>query len=401
MSNALPEGWRVVRLLDVVSMPSGQVDPTRAPFRDQVLLAPDHIESGTGRIVKKETADDQSAISGKYQVEPGDIAYSKIRPALRKAALVDFCGTCSADMYPLRSSGDIDGSFLLAVILGEEFSAFASSVSGRSGIPKVNRVEMGEYTFALPPLTEQRNIAGILDSLDWASRSCEAVIAKLENVRRGMIGSLLSGWRSWIMKNVGSCFNVSSGITLSAERAPKGSAYPYLRVANIKRGFIDFSDVAKLQASASECYFYSLQPGDLMIVEGHANPNEIGRCALVRKVPSGVLYQNHLFRLRGEELDPRFSEMWLNSHIARRYWWANCSTSSGLNTINSKQLKALPVAVPPEEEQQRIVSIIEAHDERIAAERARLEKLRKLKAGLMDDLLTGRVRVDQLKDLPV
>ena len=69
--------------------------------------------------------------------------------------------------------------------------------------------------------------------------------------------------------------------------------------------------------------------------------------------------------------------------------------------ISSEIVRNMDFYVPSLEEQRRIVSIIEAHDERIAAERARLEKLRKLKAGLMDDLLTGRVRVDQLKDLPV
>ena len=70
-------------------------------------------------------------------------------------------------------------------------------------------------------------------------------------------------------------------------------------------------------------------------------------------------------------------------------------------SINSTQVKEFPVPLISLEEQQRIISIVQAHDERIAAERARLEKLRKLKTGLMDDLLTGRVRVGRLDELPV
>ncbi len=76
-------------------------------------------------------------------------------------------------------------------------------------------------------------------------------------------------------------------------------------------------------------------------------------------------------------------------------------TSESMVKISSAIVQNLDICVPSLEEQRRIVSIVDAHDERIAAERARLEKLRKLKAGLMDDLLTGRVRVNQLQDLPV
>ena len=76
-------------------------------------------------------------------------------------------------------------------------------------------------------------------------------------------------------------------------------------------------------------------------------------------------------------------------------------TSESMVKISSAIVRKLEFHVPSLNEQRRIVSVIEAHDERIAAEHARLEKLRKLKAGLMDDLLTGRVRVNQLKDLPV
>jgi type I restriction enzyme S subunit len=66
-----------------------------------ILVAPDHIESKTGRLLQKITASEQHAISGKYLFKPKDIVYSKIRPYLRKAILASFSALCSADMYPL------------------------------------------------------------------------------------------------------------------------------------------------------------------------------------------------------------------------------------------------------------------------------------------------------------
>ena len=111
---------------------------------------------------------------------------------MRKAALCDLSGICSADIYPLRPSEDIDSSYLLNIILSDRFSEFAESVSGRSGIPKVNRAELEEFWLVLPPVAQQRRIAEILDTLDEEIRSTERLIAKLEQAKQGLFYDLLT-----------------------------------------------------------------------------------------------------------------------------------------------------------------------------------------------------------------
>jgi len=103
----IPEDWQLRPMLSAVRVATGQVDPKVEPYRSMTLVAPDHIESNSGRLLKKETASDQRAISGKYLFVKGDIVYSKIRPYLRKAILADFDGLCSADMYPLKPASDV------------------------------------------------------------------------------------------------------------------------------------------------------------------------------------------------------------------------------------------------------------------------------------------------------
>ncbi|WP_172651292.1 restriction endonuclease subunit S [Rhodococcus opacus] len=85
----------------------------------------------------------------------------------------------------------------------------------------------------------------------------------------------------------------------------------------------------------------------------------------------------------------------MNSSYAKGYWRATCSTSSGLNTINSRQLKSMSVAIPPRSEQERIAAVLAVVNDRVDSERRELEKLRRQKQGLMSDLLNGRVRVPQ------
>lgn len=86
----IPAHWEVRRCY-CCHVTEGQVPPGDERFRDRIMIAPNHIESGTGRILYTETADEQGAISGKYLVRPGDIIYSKMAVGfdLANAILID------------------------------------------------------------------------------------------------------------------------------------------------------------------------------------------------------------------------------------------------------------------------------------------------------------------------
>ncbi|MBI4932914.1 MAG: restriction endonuclease subunit S [Actinobacteria bacterium] len=142
----------------------GQIDPREEPWASMVLVSPNHIEPDTGRIIGRETARDQSADSGKYVAAAGQILYSKIRPALNKAAIaVEDC-LCSADMYAMTPVPEVDVRYALNFILSKLFSDYASSIAMRVKMPKINREELADAPWLLPPLDEQRRIADFLDA---------------------------------------------------------------------------------------------------------------------------------------------------------------------------------------------------------------------------------------------
>jgi len=166
-SNGAAKKWKVTKLSECFEIVSGQVDPKEEPYRSMPLVAPNHLEQGTGRLICIETAKDQNAISGKYLFQSGDVVYSKIRPNLRKAFIAEFDGLCSADMYALRPLPDrIIARFLLSILLGEHFTSFALTRSVRTGIPKLNRQELSEYELPLPTIEDQRQIASHLEAIN-------------------------------------------------------------------------------------------------------------------------------------------------------------------------------------------------------------------------------------------
>ncbi len=205
------------------------------------LVAPDHIESETGRLIAKRSAADQGAISGKYLFKPGDVVYSKIRPYLRKAFLADFDGLCSADMYPLSPRGETDSRFVLATLLGHAFSAFADSASARSGIPKINRDELAEFGVATPPPVEQRAIAAALSDVDALLTKLDQLIAKKRDLKRAAMQQLLTGRRRlpgfagpWRTAPIEELADVDPG-ALPAGTAPD-FAFNYISLEDVDRG---------------------------------------------------------------------------------------------------------------------------------------------------------------------
>nr|QNO47050.1 hypothetical protein NBCJMJBN_00011 [Methanosarcinales archaeon ANME-2c ERB4] len=189
----IPVEWEVKYLMEIVAITEGQRDPKREPYHDWLLVAPDHIESKSGLLLTKKTAREQGAISGKYEFSCGDVVYSKIRPYLRKAVLVDFNGLCSADMYPLRPKEGVRSEFVLMVILGERFSRYAESVSERSGFPKINRKELSEFRVALPSGSEQNRMATFAKELSTSSVHNKTHLSKLRSIKTALMQDLLTG----------------------------------------------------------------------------------------------------------------------------------------------------------------------------------------------------------------
>lgn len=266
---------------------------------------------------------------------------------------------------------------------------------------------------------KQEKIATILTGIDTAIEKTEALIAKYQQIKAGLMHDLFTrgvlpngqlrppreqapelyqeaaiGWipREWNKSDCSLEFAIESGITLGQHRRPSKRPRAYLRVANVHRDELRLEDLAYLEVLSNESV-PTLQEFDLLIVEGHANRAEIGRCAMVTAEAAGLLFQNHLFRLRPHRLNHYYALDWLNSHYAMRHWETMCSTSSGLNTINRRMLGRMFVAVPSPDEQVLIAQKILGAKKRLGLEVQKLHKLRAQKSGLMYDLLTGKVPV--------
>lgn len=194
----IPAHWQLLKFGWCVTIVEGQVDPEDDEFSVWPLIAPNHVESGTGRLLALESAADQGAVSGKYQCRPDDVIYSKIRPALRKATLAPKACLCSADMYPMRVVRErLTPEYLLHYLLTDAFSVWAVLESNRVAMPKINRESFIELRMPVPPLDQQRtiveHIARETTRLDAVRAATERTIALLKERRTALIAAAVTG----------------------------------------------------------------------------------------------------------------------------------------------------------------------------------------------------------------
>ena len=193
----VPEHWEVARFVRQVNIAEGQADPKIEPYASMLMIAPNHVESGTGRLLSRETAYEQGAISGKYFCRAGDVVSSKIRPVLAKVLVAPTDCLCSADMYPLRPRNSLQRDYLFWLLLSTGFTAWSVLQSDRVAMPKINRQALNNVHIPLPPLSEQVSIVRHLieatakasGAIDRARRQIEL----MEEYRTRLIADVVTG----------------------------------------------------------------------------------------------------------------------------------------------------------------------------------------------------------------
>ena len=182
-----PSGWKWEHFVEVAAIQSNLVDPK--DYQHLPHIAPDNIECMTGRLLPYQTIGASGVFSSKHLFFSGCILYSKIRPALAKAVMVDFNGLCSADMYPIHPF--ISREYLHKYMLSDVFVTQSVSEDNRVAMPKINQAALSKVLVTVPPLAEQRRIVAKVDELMALCDRLEAQLGTAQTESRRLLEAVL------------------------------------------------------------------------------------------------------------------------------------------------------------------------------------------------------------------
>ena len=275
------------------------------------------------------------------------------------------------------------------------------------------------------PLTEQIKIAEVLDTLDSTIRQTQAIIDKLKQVKQGLLHDLLTrgiadngelrppqseaphlykesalGWipMAWRCETVGTAIESPprNGIYKPASDIGAGTLLVG-QTAFTSDGSVDFMLARRARVTNGECETFGLQESDLLVSRVFATREGVGQPVIIPRLAEPAVYESNMMRLRvrRELIASRLLFLWLK-HRTARAWIMSRAFASNQASINQETLCSVPLPLPSHEEQGAILAALGAQEGRLRNENLTLVKQRALKSGLMDDLLTGRVRVTAL-----
>lgn len=359
---------------DVCTVRSSLVDPTRPEFARLPHIAPDSIEKGSGRLLGYRTAREDGVTSGKYRFEAGDVLYSKIRPNLNKVALVDLAGVCSADMYALDVDRNLATPEYVAYVLrSQDFLDYATSLSNRANIPKLNREQLLRFDLHLPPVSEQRRIAAILDHADALRTKRRQVLTHLDaltpSIFREMFGDPARNPLGFPLATIRSLAEKFSDGPFGSNL--KSSHYvdagvPVVRLQNIGVGrYLDHDRAFVSEEHYATLSKHDCRPGDILI--GTLGDPNLRACIqpdfLSRALNKADCIQ---FRTDLRVADPVWA-CWLLNAPGTLSLAASLAHGQTRTRIAMGQLRELKVPVPPLDLQHEFAARVAA----VSASRAR------------------------------
>ncbi len=397
---SFPEEWDKKTLLDAVGMKKDLI--VAGPFGSNLKVS-DYMDEGIpiirlqnidyGKFIDKEIkyiSHEKARELAYHSFRAGDLVLAKLGDPIGKTCIVpDYFkdGIVVADVVRVRvADGLADKKFIMYSL--NSVATKNQLINGTIGStrPRVNLDQIRDIQILVPPLNEQRKIAAILSSVDAAIEQTDAIIAQTERMKTGLMQELFA--KKFDIAKLGDCsFKPEYGYTTSAIFQPVGPKF--IRITDLKDDGVDWASVPHCTCDEYVLKKYLLKPGDIIFARIGATT---GKNYLIKE-NINCIFASYLIRIRCKDmLLPDFLYQFLKTSA---YWnQINANKSGRLKEgINIPLLNGILIPLPSIQEQKKISLILSSIDERLDGEKKYRERLKKLKLGLMQDLLNGRVRV--------
>ena len=294
-------------------------------------------------------------------------------------------------------------NFIKYVIQSKRYWDWVSIMSTRSGQPGINSNEYSSFIIQLPPLKEQEKIASILSTVDEQIDNVDALIEKNKELKKGLLQTLLTKGightkfkkteigeipEAWKVKKIIDIANTTSGGTPSRAKKEyyENGIYPWVKTGELYNKYIskteEYITEDALKKSSAKLVpegaviiaMYGATIGKLSIAKRSVTTNQ-ACCSIICN--NNICYNEYLYyRLNFEK-----------ENII------NLGAGGAQPNISQDIIKNYKLAIPTRGEQQRIVLILSELDKKIDEYENKKQKLEELKRGLMQQLLTGKIRV--------
>jgi len=422
----LPEGWKQVPLRDVCRLGGGKTPrkSTDEYWSGDILWASPKDFNGP---YLSETEDKLSnkglRETSMSTYESGDIALV-VRSGVLKHTLpvaqLQHPATVNQDVKVLQPDTDIVISdYLHSILLYESPRIRTSCAKTGTTVESIETSFLKAYKIPIPPLPEQRRIVEVLSTVDEQIRQTNEIVEKTAELKTALVQRLIDEGigdekkasakvgplsikipKSWQVRRLDTLPSSASEVVQTGPYGSKlskseftNSGYKIYRQANINAGDFDRGEQYVTGSKYDELAKYQIDSGDVLLTR----MGTVGDTAVLPEEAEKGVMDYHLFRIRVDSsvcLPDYLAEVLRSSRIVK-HQIQSFSHGAIMDGLNTSLINELRVPIPPVEVQRTISNILSSIDETNLIEEQRHAQLKELKRGLMQDLLTGTVRVPE------
>jgi type I restriction enzyme S subunit len=365
--------------------------------------------------------------SGLSRFKVGDTLFAKITPCPEngKVAFVESLpaefGIGSTEFIVLSPKDGCHPRFLYHLVCCHEVRGRAAArMEGSTGRQRVpDEVFENRLLVPIPSPEEQAAIARVLDAVDTAIEQTHEAMKRGKELKDAVLQQfffralgetayadrpskiLPAGWELLPTEMLLEA-DPKNGVSPKASTQPPG--IPTFSIAAIRHGNVDLDNKEHLKyahLSDKVAEDYRVHKGDVLIVRGNANPELVGKAAIIDHYPDGCIYpditKRVVFRREGERtVTPEYAVLAWNHSVVHNQVLRRAKTSNGTLKINNRDVKQIVLPVPPPQEQTDIVNLTGAINRKVSGLCNLMDAYEQLKRSLMHDLLTGKVRAKHL-----
>jgi type I restriction enzyme S subunit len=334
---------------------------------DRIIVAPERLRGGVAYVglehIDGEFGEITAAMvhpgelrSAKFAFSPEHVLFGKLRPYLHKVARPDFEGVCSTDILPILPSPEVDRGYLFHLLRSPAVTRFATTRSVGVNLPRISPSTLLALPILLPPITEQRRIAAIIDKSDGVSRKRRKSISLLHQFLRSsfldVFGDPVRNDRAWPQMVLSEIASVERGkFSPRPRNDPRyyGGSYPFVQTGDISRSDGTVRQWHQTLNETGTAVSRSFPRGTIAM----AIAANIGDTAIVDfdfYCPDSVV----CISARSQSINPEYLEYCLR-FFKKRLEAAAPKTAQ--RNINLTVIRPLPLPVPPIELQTRFATL--------------------------------------------
>lgn len=396
----IPEDWEVKKLGEVIYLQGGYA------FKSELFTNVGVPIIRISDVGNNKVETDNSVcyepfnIPKEFVAKKGDVLIAMSGATTGKIGVYNYDGIAYINQrvgkFVVLNQNETSQEFISHIVRSEKFKENLTKEIAQGAQPNISGKQIQSIVLPIPnEKEEQTAIANALSDTDALINSLEKLIAKKRNIKQGAMQHLLKPKEGWEVKKLGSIGKPYGGLSGKSKTDFEDGKFPYIPFMNIMSNpIIDTSYVDYVNIGVNENQNKALK-GDLFFNGSSETPEEVGMCSvLLEDIPN--LYLNSFcfgFRLNKDSKENGlYLSYYFRSSEGRKLFYSMAQGATRYN-LSKSNFNKMEVSLPQPEQQNEIATILSDMDAEIQALETKLEKYRKIKLGMMQNLLTGKIRL--------